>query len=73
MVDVLPRYVRLSKGGVVRLGGLAGTDVRHAPVPDGHTGSSCQACFGWADDPRHLTGKGNASQASGSPGRNGGS
>jgi len=55
MPDVLPRYVRLSKGGVIHLGGLAGTDARHEAVPDAHTGSSCQACFGWADDPRHLT------------------
>jgi hypothetical protein len=48
------RYVRLSKGAVVKHGGLAGTDTIHAMVPDEWTGSSCAACFGWADDPRHL-------------------
>lgn len=47
------RYVRLSGGATVRVGALAGASTPHDHVPDGHTGSSCMACFGWHDDPRH--------------------
>lgn len=49
-----PRYVRLADRTPVVVGGLAGTDVIHNAVPDAWTGSSCMACFGWKDDPRHL-------------------
>jgi hypothetical protein len=47
------RYVELLNG-VVRVGQLAGTAARHPFAPDDTTGSSCRACYGWADDPRHL-------------------
>lgn len=53
MADQPVRYVRLSRGGTVRLGALAGTEVPHAFVPDGHTGTSCLACYGWCNDVRH--------------------
>lgn len=47
------RTVHLPKGSTIRLGALAGTDVAHAHVPDGHTGTLCMACFGWCNDARH--------------------
>lgn len=40
----------------VALGAFAGTDIRHPFVPDGHTGTSCMACFGWSNDVRHWPG-----------------
>lgn len=46
------RVVRLP-GGPIALGALAGTSVAHPFVPDGHTGTSCMACFGWCTDYRH--------------------
>jgi hypothetical protein len=48
------RYVRL-RHGTVRVGQLAGRAVRHPHAPDSNTGSLCLACYGWADDARHLT------------------
>lgn len=56
MADLLTapaRYVQLA-GGTVRVGQLAGTDALHPFAPDGHSGSSCLACYGWPDDPRHA-------------------
>lgn len=50
------RVVRLP-GGNMPLGALAGTDVAHPFVPDGHTGTSCMACFGWCTDFRHWPGR----------------
>lgn len=80
--ELLTRYIRLPKGGVIHVGGLAGNSALHPFMPDGYTGTSCVACFGWCNDARHAfhpalavaepAGKGNASQASGSPGRDGG-
>jgi hypothetical protein len=48
------RVVRLP-GGAMPLGALAATDVAHPFVPDGWTGSTCMACFGWCTDPRHWS------------------
>jgi hypothetical protein len=53
------RRVQL-RAGTIPLGALAATDVRHTRVPDAHTGSMCLACFGWRDDPRHISGRGGA-------------
>jgi hypothetical protein len=53
-VELPARYVRLAGGATVQVGALAGTDTVHGCVPDAWTGSSCLACFGWQDDPRHL-------------------
>lgn len=39
---------------VVPLGALAGTDKPHSFVPDAWSATSCQICFGWSDDTRHL-------------------
>jgi hypothetical protein len=47
------RIVRLP-GGTMPLGALAGADTVHPFVPDGHTGTSCMACFGWSNDVRHT-------------------
>ncbi|MCW2768515.1 MAG: hypothetical protein JWO11_4474 [Nocardioides sp.] len=47
------RIVRLP-GGNMPLGALAGADTVHPFVPDGHTGTSCMACFGWSNDYRHT-------------------
>jgi hypothetical protein len=47
------RYVQLT-AGTVRVGQLAATDARHPFAPDGHTGTSCLACYGWTDDARHA-------------------
>lgn len=49
------RYVQLP-GALVVLGGLAGNKSAHPFAPDGNAGTSCLACFGWADDARHLRG-----------------
>lgn len=49
------RYVRLP-GGYVHAGQLAGTSARHPYAPDAGTGSTCLACWGYADDYRHLGG-----------------
>jgi hypothetical protein len=54
VLDAPPRYVRLGPERVVRVGALAGTDVPHRHAADQGSGSSCLACFGWADDVRHL-------------------
>lgn len=48
------RYVRLSHGVTVRVGSMAGTHYLHNHAPDGGTGTSCLACFGWVTDPRHT-------------------
>lgn len=53
MPELLTRYVRLS-AGTVRVGQLAGTAAPHPFAPDGHTGTSCMACYGWVSDPRHA-------------------
>lgn len=53
-LEAPPRYVRLSPTAVVPVGALAGTHVPHRHVADKGSGSSCLACYGWADDPRHL-------------------
>lgn len=52
------REVRVVSVGRRRipLGALAGTDTGHPFVPDGHTGTSCMACFGWSNDFRHWPG-----------------
>lgn len=47
------RYVQLP-AGTVRVGQLAGVTARHPFAPDEHTGTSCLACYGWADDVRHA-------------------
>lgn len=50
-----PRYVLLSGGATVVVGGLAANPAaRHGFVPDAWTGTSCVACFGWVSDPQHL-------------------
>jgi hypothetical protein len=49
------RRVRMPGGGLISVGQLAGTTAHHPHVPDGNTGSLCLACYGWADDHRHLT------------------
>lgn len=56
MADALTRtrYLRLPNG-ILPVGGLAGTDIAHPHIPDGHTGTSCLACYGWCTDPRHLS------------------
>jgi hypothetical protein len=51
------RYLRMPNGGLITIGGLAASDSHHQHMPDLHTGSSCRACFGWQDDPRHLGGR----------------
>jgi hypothetical protein len=48
------RYVKLAPKNIVKVGALAGTDTPHKHAGDAWTGSSCMACFGWSDDPRHL-------------------
>lgn len=53
-LEAPPRFVRLGPNSVVRVGALAGTDTPHRHAADKGTGSSCLACFGWADDVRHL-------------------
>ncbi len=47
------RVVRLP-GANIPLGALACSDAPHPFVPDGHTGTSCMACFGWINDYRHT-------------------
>jgi hypothetical protein len=49
------REVRVVRVGGRRmpLGVLAGTDRPHPYVADGHTGTTCQLCFGWSNDFRH--------------------
>lgn len=37
----------------IAFGALAATDQRHPHVPDEHTGTMCQLCFGWCNDARH--------------------
>ena len=54
VVEAPARYVRLAPKNVVKVGALAGTDIPHKHAGDTWTGSSCMACFGWVDDPRHL-------------------
>lgn len=46
------RVVRVGKARVA-VGALAGTSTPHPFVPDGSTGTSCMACFGWCSDYRH--------------------
>lgn len=55
MGDVLPREIRRIRlpGGFMPLGALAATTQPHPFVPDGNTGTSCLACFGWSNDVRH--------------------
>lgn len=53
MPDVLARYAHLA-ASTIHVGQLAGTATRHPFAPDGHTGTSCLACYGWADDARHA-------------------
>lgn len=40
--------------GAIPLGALAGTARPHPFLPDGWTGTTCLACFGWCSDPQHL-------------------
>lgn len=54
MADMPTRYLRLPHGATIQLGGFAGLDITHAFMPDGRTGTSCLACYGWADDARHA-------------------
>lgn len=49
------RYVRLAPKVVVEVGQLAATNVVHPFIADEGTGTSCLACFGWSDDPKHTT------------------
>lgn len=50
------REIRIVRVCEVRvpLGVLAGNAKAHSFVPDHGNGTSCQLCFGWSDDTRHL-------------------
>jgi hypothetical protein len=52
---VIAREVRTVqlRHGVVLVGQLACTGAPHPFIPDRHRGTSCLACYGWVDDPRH--------------------
>ena len=54
LVETPARYVRLGPKAIVQVGQLAATDTPHRHIEDAGSGSSCMACFGWRDDPRHL-------------------
>lgn len=52
---VVQRQIRRVRVGdiTVPLGALAGTSTLHPHTADTGLGTTCLACFGWLDDPRH--------------------
>lgn len=53
VVDREIRRIRIGST-MAPLGVLAGTSTCHPFTPDQTSGTSCLACFGWYDDPRHV-------------------